>query len=152
MYSHPMRRGEILLLAAFACACGKQPADRQTQQGSEATPVVDRIVAQGIFEGRATHTAAGDAELIARADGTRELHFASNFVITEVEGPIVVLSSRDSLGDTLDPEQDLILGDLLSSSGEQTYAVPADDPRSIAWVYCVPYVVEVGRATLLPSE
>ena len=64
-------------------------------------------------------------------------------------GPVVILSSRESLGRSLDRDEDLELGRLTSTRGAQTYSVPIlDDGRRVAWVFCKPYGVEVARAVL----
>jgi hypothetical protein len=105
--------------------------------------------ARGTFEGRDGHSGSGPAELVRLSDGSVELRFGAAFVASGVPGPVVVLSSRDDMGTTIDSALgDLSLGTLISTRGEQSYPVPGDDGRRVAFVFCKPFGVEVARAIL----
>jgi len=107
-------------------------------------------LASGTFEGRAGHAGSGTAELVREADGRVVLRFGSDFTVSGVPGPVVVLSSRDALGGAINATKgDLHLGTLVASSGAQSYPVPGGDGgRRWAWVYCEPFAVEIARARL----
>lgn len=124
--------------------------DLDEVDGAVADPGAAGVVASGTFEGRAGHAGAGTAELVREADGRVVLRFGSDFAVSGVPGPVVVLSSRDALGGAIDATKgDLHLGALASSSGGQSYPVPGGDGgRRWAWVYCEPFAVEIARARL----
>jgi hypothetical protein len=111
----------------------------------------ESILAQGCMTGRAGHAGRGLAALVRRADGEVSLRFGTDFSVSAVPGPVVVLSTRDSLGTSLQPGQgDQEIAVLLSASGVQSYRVPGGDAgRRYAWVFCKPFGVEVARATLV---
>ena len=113
-------------------------------------PTSAGVFARGTFEGRAGHGGEGAAKLSRRADGTIELTFGSDFSVSGVAAPVVVLSSRANLGKAIDPRSgDLHLGALRSTRGEQSYSVSrGDGGRRWAWVYCEPFAVEIARAKL----
>lgn len=114
-----------------------------------ATPV-DKLVAQGSFMGRAGHAGSGDG-MLYRTPGGVEVRFAANFSASGVPGPAVFLTSRDSMGGSIDSQADISLGTLKSTSGMQVYPVPAgaDVGRRNVFVYCQPFRVEVAKATLV---
>jgi hypothetical protein len=112
----------------------------------------ETTIASGPFMGRAGHSAAGTASLVTKSDGSEELRFGSDFTVTGVPGPVVVLTMRDAIGTSIDPSQgDLELGTLKSTSGAQSYPLPNGDlGRRRAWVFCKPFGVEVGKALMAP--
>src|SRR3954467_10192864 len=73
-----------------------QPPPPDLANGSETT------LASGTFVGRAGHAAGGGASRVTKTDGTMELRFAADFMVTDVPGPVVVLTSRDTLGTAVD--------------------------------------------------
>lgn len=106
------------------------------------------VLARGDFTGRAGHLGVGGASLVRLMDGRVELRFDALFATSHVQGPVVVLSGRTDLGTMLDPV-DQQLGTLRSFDGEQSYPVRGGDRgRRSAFVYCVPYGLEVARALL----
>lgn len=114
-----------------------------------ATPA-DKLLAMGSFMGRAGHAGSGDG-MLYRTPGGVEVRFAANFTSSGVPGPAVFLTSRDSMGGSIDSQADINLGTLRSTSGAQTYAVPAgaDVGRRNVFVYCQPFRVEVAKAALV---
>jgi hypothetical protein len=116
-------------------------------------PPSERVLARGIWEGRAGHRGEGSVELVEFANGSLELRMGADFLVSGVPGPLVILSTRDALGRNLVDGDDLQLGRLINSSGAQNYSVPIlDDGRRVAWVFCKPYGVEVARALLSEVE
>ncbi|MEM7677267.1 MAG: hypothetical protein AAF449_14800 [Myxococcota bacterium] len=108
------------------------------------------IVKEGVWTGRSDYRASGQATIERLDNGQVQLRFSSDFSVSRVPGPVVVLSYRQDIGRNIDPSQgDVELGRLLRNSGSQTYPVPAGvDDRLFAWVYCKPFGLEVGRAEL----
>lgn len=164
-----MRARTALLTAVLwsATACDatftdfRPPAVRGGDAGDAPDSGVDppdgegliRVLATGTFEGRAGHNAEGHVSLVELPGGSRELRFADDFSSSGAPGPIVLLSGRESLGTEVDPALDLNLGTHKSTRGAQSYPVPvSDDMRRIAWIYCVPYGVEIARAIMMEEE
>ncbi len=110
----------------------------------------DKPLAQGVFVGRAGHAGSGDAVLY-RVQGRVEVRLAANFSSSGVPGPAVFLTSRDSMGNSIDAQADIGLGTLRSASGAQRYLVPlgAELGRRNVFVFCQPFRVEVAKATLV---
>lgn len=108
-------------------------------------------VATGTFVGR-NHFGQGAAQLVDLGNGQFELRFGDDFAVSMVPDPVVYLSSRSALGNTIDATSDLYLGPLSSSSGAQAYTIQGDPgSRRYAWVYCRPYRVEIALADMTPS-
>jgi hypothetical protein len=118
--------------------------------GAPAEGLPAGVFAAGTFEGRAGHAGAGSAELVRESDGRIILRLGSDFLVSGVPGPVVVLSRRDALGKSIDAAAgDLNLGTLQSTSGAQSYVVPGGDGgRRYVWVFCEPFAVEIARAKL----
>lgn len=112
-----------------------------------------RVLAMGTFEGRAGHGGRGGGSLFLRPDGQVEVRMAADFGVTGAVGPVVVLTTRLDLGNTLRPEQgDLELSALRKTSGEQAYPIPGGDGgRRVIFVWCMPFKVEIARAVLEPQ-
>ena len=115
------------------------------------TSLPDAVLARGTFEGRTGYNASGEVQL-RRRDGALEVVFGDNFDSQSVPGPVVILSRRDSLGNTIDPDAgDIELDVLRANTGAQTYSVPPEGAdANYAWIYCRPFLVEVARSELLP--
>src|SRR4051812_17677570 len=107
------------------------------------------LVATGRFIGRAGHVAAGGVELYDH-EGTTEVRFLPDFSISDVPGPVVVLTPRDSLGIAIDPVAgDLSVAPLRTPMGAQSYFANAGGlPPTSVFVFCMPYGLEVGKAPL----
>ncbi len=118
--------------------------------GLDLAEPTDTLLAKGTFMGRAGHGGSGDG-MLYRAKGGVEVRFAANFTSSGVPGPAVFLTSRDSMGGSIDSQADIALGTLKSTTGAQTYPVPAgaDVGRRNVFVYCQPFRVEVSKATLV---
>lgn len=118
--------------------------------GADLAQPTDVLLAKGSFMGRAGHSGSGDG-MLYRAKGAVEVRFAANFTTSGVPGPAVFLTSRDSMGGSIDSQADISLGTLKSTSGMQVYSVPAgaDVGRRNVFVYCQPFRVEVAKATLV---
>ena len=108
------------------------------------------MLASGSFGGRAGHSGQGTASLVRDADGSERLVFGGDFSVSGVPGPEVVLTSRDSLGTSIDPATDLDLGPLQSAAGAQSYPLADDEGRRRAFIFCKPFGVEVALAVLEP--
>lgn len=110
----------------------------------------DQALLQGSFEGRTGYIASGTVELVQNGRGL-ELVFGDDFDSQGVPAPVVILSTREALGTTVDAALgDLELGALQATTGAQRYPVPAGgEAARYAWVYCRPFQVEVARAPLL---
>jgi hypothetical protein len=121
-------------------------APRPDLAGVDAGP--ERVLARGSFGPRDGHLGEGTVEIV-ESSGTLTLRFGGDFRVSGVPGPVVVVSTRDDMGTTIDPAQgDLDLGTLKATSGAQTYALGADTGRRVVFVYCKPFGVEVARAIL----
>lgn len=118
--------------------------------GVDIAEPTDTLLAKGSFMGRAGHGGSGDGMLYRTKAGV-EVRFAANFTASGVPGPAVFLTSRDSMGGSIDSQADIALGTLKSTTGAQTYPVPtgADVGRRNVFVYCQPFRVEVSKATLV---
>jgi len=118
--------------------------------GLDLAEPTDTLLAKGSFMGRAGHGGSGDG-MLYRAKGGVEVRFAANFTSSGVPGPAVFLTSRDNMGGSIDSQADIALGTLKSTTGAQTYPVPAgaDVGRRNVFVYCQPFRVEVSKATLV---
>jgi hypothetical protein len=114
-------------------------------------PADDEVILTGTFSGRGRYSGGGGASVVQRTDGTFELVFADDFTVSSVPGPVVVLSTRASLGSRIDEAQgDINLGVLMSRSGMQSYPVSAAAlSAQYAWVFCRPFGVEIARAELM---
>jgi hypothetical protein len=114
-------------------------------------PATDQTIFAGTFSSRGHYSGSGGASIVQRTDGSFELVFADDFSVSRVPGPIVVLTTRESIGSRVDETQgDINLGVLQSSSGAQSYSVTSAALVSrYAWVFCRPYGVEVARAELM---
>jgi hypothetical protein len=108
------------------------------------------VLASGTFVGRAGHGGKGGGSIYRRPDGQIEVRMASDFGVTGVVGPVVVLTSRQDLGSMLRPQEgDLELGALRSTSGEQSYLVPGGDGgRRVVFIWCKPFTVEIAKAVM----
>jgi hypothetical protein len=110
-------------------------------------------IARGPWEGRGGYSAEGTAELVVDDSGGLTLRFSDDFSVSSVPGPVVLLSSRAAIGTAIDPATDLHLGTLQAEGGAQTYTLPAPaEDRRVAWIYCEPFGIEVGRATLVEER
>ncbi|MCA9667084.1 MAG: hypothetical protein KC503_15910 [Myxococcales bacterium] len=116
----------------------------------DAPPSSGMVIADGNWEGRTGHVGKGTVEMFRTAGGEIELRFSADFETSAVPTPVVVLTSRDSIGSAIDASKgDLDLGALTSVSGAQTYKVPGGDGgRRYVWVFCVPFGIEISRAPL----
>ncbi|MEM9187910.1 MAG: hypothetical protein AAGF12_01940 [Myxococcota bacterium] len=113
-------------------------------------PPADGVLSRGTWEGRTGYRASGSVEL-RRVGGVLELAFLEDFSTQGVPGPVVMLSTREAIGNSIDPAAgDIELEPLASRSGAQTYVVPPEGANArFAWVYCRPFRVEVARAPLM---
>jgi hypothetical protein len=113
-----------------------------------ATPT-GKVVARGTFEGRAGHGGDGSAELYRSPDGRIEIRLGSDFRTSAVPGPKVILTSREDMGNRIDPQLDIEVAPLASANGPQTYPVSGGDTgRRNVFIYCKPFSVEVAKAAL----
>lgn len=150
-----------LLLGGAQVACDAHFIDLRPSGGSQTRidagfrdvgfVATDQILREGAWEGRTSYDATGRAELVQRTDGRIEIVFSDDFDVDRVPGPVVVLSTRESLGRTVEPALgDIDLGTLKSSQGAQVYEVPSGITEiDYVWVYCDPFGLEVGRAPLV---
>lgn len=109
----------------------------------------ERLAAVGTFESR-DYDAEGTVRLVELADGSWELRLDRDFQVESTPGPVVVLTSRKTMGSEIKPgEGDEELGVLRSDSGADTYEVP-DGPgsRRNAFIFCKPFGGEIGRAIM----
>lgn len=153
------------LFAVAASGCGARFVDeRGARDGGAAVGADDlggaddgsdgsateRLLAVGRFEGRAGHAGRGGARLveIGGAGGRLALRFDDDFDVSPVPGPVVVLTSRTTLGTALGGA-DRELGVLGAPRGAQEYAVVGGDGGArVAFIFCKPFGVEVARALL----
>ena len=138
--------------AAAALGDARDLADAGDLAGADLAAVdlaaADPVLARGTFVGRAGHGGMGGAELYRRGDGRVALRFLADFRVTGQVGPVVVLTSRADLGNSLTAE-DLELGDLTAAAGAQEYLLPGSDGgRRNAFVWCRPFRVEIAKAPL----
>lgn len=108
-----------------------------------------RIVAEGTFEPR-DYEAQGTARLVELADGSWELRLGSDFQVESTPGPVVVLTTRETMGAEIKPgEGDKELDVLRSDSGADAYEVPGGPgSRRNAFIFCKPFGGEIGRAIM----
>lgn len=164
------RHFQIAALCAFALGCHarfvdlRDPATASRDQGgpgdpgdapdlapsdSDAGPPAGKVLARGLFEGRAGHGGDGSAELYRSPEGRLEIHLGADFRVSAVPGPKVILTSRQDLGTSLDAQLDLEVAPLTSPTGAQTYPVSgADTGRRNVFIFCKPFSVEVAKAVL----
>jgi hypothetical protein len=114
-------------------------------------PIADRVLLEGTFGGRGRYTGRGGASIVQRMDGSLELALGDDFSVSSVPGPVLVLTTRASIGNQIQEGQgDLDLGPLDRNSGAQTYPVPNAALGAIyLWVFCRPFGVEIARAELV---
>jgi hypothetical protein len=106
-------------------------------------------IARGTFNGIG-HVGRGGVELFAVSDGAWELRFDDSFLVTDVPGPVVLLTSHDKIGINIDPAADEQLGPLQRVTGAQVYAFDQDPcGRRNVFVFCEPFGIEVAEATLV---
>ena len=153
-----MGRGLVLLLLAAACSAhfvDERPASEREAARTPDLAGLDLdfsdagvVVGRGRFAGRDGHLGVGGASLFQRDDGLAELRFDEQFACSDVPGPVVVLTTRDSLGTRVDPSQgDLPVGPLQASSGAQRYLIVSSlGGRRRVFIYCKPYGLEVAVA------
>jgi hypothetical protein len=151
----------LLLLLLFGCEA--QFTDLRPFDGGTSGPPIDagfidigpppsddEVLLQGTFSGRGRYSGGGTASIVQRTDGTFELVFEEDFTVSSVPGPVVVLTTRSSIGSRIDEAQgDINLGVLTMRSGLQSYPITSAALTSrYAWVFCRPYGVEIARAEL----
>jgi hypothetical protein len=105
----------------------------------------------GHFVGRAGHVASGTVTLVDHP-GVVEIQLGADFSVSDVPGPVLVLTARDSIGTAIDPlAGDLEVAALASPTGAQGYTLPLDGaPPLDVFVFCKPYGLEVGKAEVAP--
>lgn len=100
----------------------------------------------GVFSGLSSYDVFGAASLSINADGNLELTLSSDFSSEPGPDLDVVLATGPSVSGS-----SVNLGDLQSTRGEQTYAVPAGatlDQFNYVIIQCVRFGVAFGRAEL----
>ena len=153
-----MNRVMLLFMALVLGGCGARFIDERPAVPDLSPPpdlagadIQESQVASGSFEGRHGYSGAGRATLVDLGNGQFELRFGDDFSASPVPGPVVYLSSRASLGNSINDATDISLGRLQRNSGAQSYVIPVDPgERRYAWVYCAPFNVEVAVAALAP--
>lgn len=113
-------------------------------------PPAAGLLREGPWGGRGDYAARGTARLVRDPDARLFLELSSDFSVSRVPGPVLVLSRRAALGSRLDPGAgDVELGPLAANAGAQRVEVPpGSEDRAFAWVFCKPFGLEVGRAEL----
>jgi hypothetical protein len=111
---------------------------------------LERLLADGTFVGRAGHNGSGGGQLYRRVDGGVEVRLASDFTVSGVPAPVVYLTSRADMGNTIDAQADVDLG-IPKFSGAQVFPVPAgaEAGRRNVFIYCRSFRVEVAKAALV---
>jgi hypothetical protein len=108
-------------------------------------------VAEGELRGRAGHLGQGRVSLIGYPSGVVELRFDGEFAVSEVSGPVVLLTARDYIGTSINHDAgDLEIGPLRASAGAQSYFLRNGGDRRNVFIYCKPYGIEVAKAPLQP--
>ena len=155
----------VLLFGFLTAACDADFVDLRDEAAQGLNPVEspdagfidvgptqgdDDVLKVGDWTGRSDYSASGQASVVRLANGQLELRFSDDFRVDRVPGPVVLLSTRETLGRRLDPGAgDVELGRLQTERGAQTYQLPADvEDRTFAWVYCLPFGLEVARVSL----
>lgn len=104
---------------------------------------------EGTWEGRVGYRASGGARVSRGQDGRFALELGADFTVSGVPGPVLVLSTRATLGTSIQPGMgDVEVGALRANSGAQTYDLGERFNAAYVWVYCKPFGVEVARAGL----
>jgi hypothetical protein len=125
------------------------PEDLASPPDLVGADLMGTTVATGSFVGRAGHAGSGSAALVDLGNGQFELRFGDDFSSSPVPGGEVYISSRSAFGNSVNDSTDIDLGALQRPSGAQSYLIPVDPgERRFAWVYCVPFRVEVAVAAL----
>lgn len=111
------------------------------------------LIATGALEGRSGYGASGSVELRRLVDGSLTLRFSDDFRAQGVPSPIALLTTRDLVTGGVQPALgDISLGPMSSVTGAQSYAAPEAGAGALyAFVYCLPFTVEVARAQLEPA-
>ena len=128
-------------------------ADADGEPDTDTTDTNDvqggRVVAEGQFRPR-DYDGKGTVELYRLASGSWELRLGEDFQVDNTPGPVVILTTRETMGSDIKPQMgDKELGVLRSNSGADRYAIP-DGPgdRRVAFIYCKPFGAEMLRAIL----
>lgn len=117
--------------------------------GGDAGTPVGKVLARGLFEGRAGHGGDGSAELYRSPEGRLEIRLGTDFRVSAVPGPKVILTSREDMGTRIDAQLDIEVAPLNSPTGAQTYPVSGvDTGRRNVFIFCKPFSVEVAKAAL----
>lgn len=119
---------------------------------SFAVPAAEDVVARGSFYDSPYHSAAGEAALVAKGDGSFEVRLSA---FRSDPGPdvYVIFSTADKPTKDADitGSRYVTLGPIKATTGDQAYAVPAGvdtrDFRSIG-LWCAQYSVLFGAAAL----
>jgi hypothetical protein len=128
---------------------GSSAAPDLAPPGGDAGTPAGKVLARGLFEGRAGHGGDGSAELYRTAEGRLEIRLGPDFRVSAVPGPKVILTSREDMGTRIDAQLDIEVAPLNSATGAQTYAVPGTDTgRRNVFIFCKPFSVEVAKAAL----
>lgn len=121
-------------------------ADLAQETGTSAV----ETLGEGTFSGRQGHAGSGGATLVRDASGVDRVVLGDDFVVTDVPGPVVLLTTRTTIGTSITSE-DAQLGVLASATGTSTYAVPGGSQcRRNVFMYCKPFGTEVAFAPLSP--
>ena len=109
------------------------------------------VISTGTFGGLNGYNAAGSATIVRLGDGSHELRLSNDYSSAGVPGPVVVLTTRDTLGNSgVQPAMgDVNLGDV-GTSGAHTFPIPAGgEAAAYVWIYCFPFTVDTARATMV---
>jgi hypothetical protein len=129
---------------------GARPAGIADVSGVDLSGPV--TVAEGELRGRAGHLGQGGASLVGYPSGVVELRFDAEFAVSQVSGPVVLLTGRDYIGTSINHDAgDLEIGPLQASAGAQSYFLRNDGDRRNVFIYCKPYGIEVAKALLQPT-
>lgn len=156
-----MRRALLVAALVLAGGCRARFVDEGGARGaavglgdlSGADLGASTILGHGTFSGRAGHIGAGSVSLLEYpAQDLLEIRFGPDFFCSDVPGPVVVLTSRDDLGTSLDAlAGDLEVATLAKTAGAQSYfldGAQAAETRGNVFVFCKPYGLEVAKAPL----
>src|SRR5687768_845326 len=68
-------------------------------------PSDDTPILEGTFSGRGSYRGSGGVSIVRKTDDTFELVFADDFSVSSVPGPVIVLSTRETLGRSIQESQ-----------------------------------------------
>lgn len=119
--------------------------------GSSDVGIGGEVVGRGAFEGRSGYEASGTATLESLGGDRYAIVLSPDFSSASVPDPVIVTSSRPSLGTALQDGDVMVArlgGEEIRGGGRHEISDARIGEARYVFIYCVPFGVETARAAL----